>query len=188
MLSSAHATDPIADPADVCLIVEGCYPYVPGGVSAWIDWLMRSLPETRFKLVALWPRPMAMKSRYSPPPNLIGIDHLYLQQFGAKPVTRGAVPLGIEHLGESLTRLTTQGGAAALSEVMQELALMRRHTSLDQLFNSPASWRLDAGLPPTRSRRANGTSWPGHKASPTPTSTACSTPCRWKTRRRWRRR
>ena len=130
------------DAADVCLIVEGCYPYVPGGVSAWIDWLMRALPETRFSLVALWPRPMAMKARYARPPNLIGIEHLYLQQFGARPVTGGSVPLGIEHLSESLTRLTTQGGAAALSEVMQELALMRRHVSLEQLFNSPAAWQL----------------------------------------------
>ncbi len=127
---------------DVCLIVEGCYPYVPGGVSAWIDWLMRSLPETSFSIVALWPRPSAMKSRYAPPDNLIKVEHLYLQQFGSAPVTRGAVPLGIEHLSESLTRLTTQGGGRALSEVMQELGLMRRAISLDQLFNSPAAWQL----------------------------------------------
>lgn len=133
---------PVEDTADVCLVVEGCYPYVPGGVSAWIDWLMRSLPETRFKLVALWPRPMGLKPRYAPPPNLIAIEHLYLQQFGAKPVTRGAVPIGIEQLGESLTRLMTQGGSAVLSEVMEELAIMRRQTALDQLFNSPAAWRL----------------------------------------------
>ncbi len=42
----------LKDEADVCLIVEGCYPYVPGGVSAWIDWLMRSQPETRFSIVS----------------------------------------------------------------------------------------------------------------------------------------
>ena len=142
MLASTARTSKIAASADVCLIVEGCYPYVPGGVSAWIDWLMRSLPETSFSVVALWPRPSAMKSRYAPPENLIKVEHLYLQQFGSAPVIRGAVPLGIEHLSEALTRLTTQGGVLALSEVMQELGLMRRSVSLDQLFNSPAAWQL----------------------------------------------
>ena len=43
--------------ADVCLIVEGCYPYVQGGVAGWIDWLMRSQPHLTFAVVALWPRP-----------------------------------------------------------------------------------------------------------------------------------
>lgn len=142
MQLSAAPNPKTAAPADVCLIVEGCYPYVPGGVSAWIDWLMRSLPETSFSVVALWPKPSAMKSRYTPPDNLIKVEHLYLQQFGSAPVIRGAVPLGIEHLSEALTRLTTQGGVLALSEVMQELGLMRRTVSLDQLFNSPAAWQL----------------------------------------------
>ena len=138
------APRPVSSPAsaDVCLIVEGCYPYVPGGVSAWIDWLMRSLPETTFSVVALWPRPMALKSRYAAPGNLIKVEHLYLQQFGAAPVARGAVPLGIEHFSAALTRFMTQGGVQALSDVIQEIGLMRRSIRLDQLFNSPAAWQL----------------------------------------------
>ncbi len=128
--------------ADVCLIVEGCYPYVPGGVSAWIDWLMRSLPETSFTIVALWPRPMNLKSRYARPENLRSIEHLYLQQFGSQPSNRAPALIGIEHLSEALTRLMTQGGSAVLAEVMNELAIMRRRISLDQLFNSPAAWQL----------------------------------------------
>jgi glycosyltransferase involved in cell wall biosynthesis len=36
--------------ADVCLIVEGTYPYVTGGVSAWIHQLIDALPEIRFAL------------------------------------------------------------------------------------------------------------------------------------------
>ena len=128
--------------ADVCLIVEGCYPYVPGGVSAWIDWLMRSLPETSFTIVALWPRPMNVKSRYARPDNLRSIEHLYLQEFGAQPSNRAPKLAGIEHLSEALTRLMTQGGAAALAEVMEKLAVMRQRIALDQLFNSPAAWQL----------------------------------------------
>ena len=39
--------------ADICLVVEGSYPYVTGGVSSWIQWLVESLPELSFALVAL---------------------------------------------------------------------------------------------------------------------------------------
>jgi polysaccharide biosynthesis protein PelF len=138
----ARYNGPAAKDVDVCIIVEGCYPYVPGGVSAWIDWLMKSQPDARFSVVALWPRPMKMAPRYAAPENMARLDHLYLQQFGAHPTTRGAPPIGIERLGESLTRLMTEGGATALTEVMEELAHLKRKQNLAQMFNSPAAWQI----------------------------------------------
>jgi glycosyltransferase involved in cell wall biosynthesis len=128
--------------ADVCLIVEGCYPFVPGGVSSWIDWLMRSQPETRFSIIALWPRPMDLRSRYTRPDNLVRLDYLYLQQFGAPPTSGGRVPSGIAKLGDVLTKFTTRGGTAAFAQVIDELRHVRRKRSIAELFNSPASWRL----------------------------------------------
>lgn len=38
---------------DVCLIVEGCYPFVTGGVSSWLDWLIRKQPDLRFGVIAI---------------------------------------------------------------------------------------------------------------------------------------
>ncbi len=142
MNATAAATVQSTDPVDVCLIVEGCYPYVPGGVSSWLDWLMKSQPEVRFSIVSLWPRPMGLKSRYPAPPNLIDFQHLYLQQFGAKPKSRGRVPPNIDQLGDRLTRLMTKGGAAPLAELIEELNRTRRYMSLEELFNSPAAWQL----------------------------------------------
>ena len=60
--------------ADVCIMVEGAYPYVPGGVSSWIDWLIRSQPDTTFSVVALLPRPASQKHRYRRPENVIGFQ------------------------------------------------------------------------------------------------------------------
>ncbi len=142
MLKVALHRESTAVEADVCIIVEGCYPYVPGGVSAWIDWLMKSQPETRFSVVTLWPRPATMRSRYAPPKNLVHLDHLYLQQFGAHPTTRGSAPAGIDRLGHALTQLMTGGGALALTNVMDELTHVRRRQNLSQFFNSPAAWQL----------------------------------------------
>lgn len=127
---------------DVCIIVEGCYPYVPGGVSSWIDWLIRSQPETSFSVVALWPRPTDQKPRYELPPNVLSFHHVFLQDFGAAPRTRLAIPPGVGELGRALTRLTTRGGVEALWDVTMRLREMRSHVSLPVLFNSPVAWQL----------------------------------------------
>ncbi|MCD4778756.1 MAG: DUF3492 domain-containing protein, partial [Desulfobacterales bacterium] len=29
--------------SDICLVVEGNYPYVTGGVSSWLQWLMEKM-------------------------------------------------------------------------------------------------------------------------------------------------
>ncbi len=141
---AASATLPRDDrqPADVCLIVEGCYPYVPGGVSAWIDWLMRTQPQTSFSIVALWPRPMGLTPRYQLPPNVIGLEHLYLQDFGSRPTGREASAEQLHHLAVALSRLTTAGGVDALSEVTTLIGELRKDMRLEELFNSPSAWRV----------------------------------------------
>ena len=37
----------------VCIVAEGCYPYVVGGVSSWIHSLINSFPETEFILLTI---------------------------------------------------------------------------------------------------------------------------------------
>ena len=90
--------------ADVCIIVEGAYPYVPGGVSSWIDWLIRSQPEMTFSVVALLPRPTAAKTRYRRPGNVIGFQNVYLQDFGARPIMRMAIPGETDALAVALSQ------------------------------------------------------------------------------------
>lgn len=45
--------------ATVLLTTEGTYPYESGGVSVWCDRLIRSLPETRFRILAITGAPDA---------------------------------------------------------------------------------------------------------------------------------
>jgi Domain of unknown function (DUF3492). len=37
--------------ADICLLLEGTYPYIRGGVSTWVHQLIQGLPQYRFALV-----------------------------------------------------------------------------------------------------------------------------------------
>jgi glycosyltransferase involved in cell wall biosynthesis len=135
---------PDARPADsdVCIIVEGCYPYVPGGVSAWIDWLMRAQPETRFSVVTLWPKPATDAPRYALPRNVVGFHHLYLQDFGARPATRLRIPGGTDRLADALSSLVGTGGRESLALLLAEVERVRRHVTLPRLFNSPAAWEI----------------------------------------------
>lgn len=65
-------------PSDVCLILEGTYPYVAGGVSSWVHDLVRSLPELTFALVHIGPKPGAYGApRYEVPANVTILDERY---------------------------------------------------------------------------------------------------------------
>jgi glycosyltransferase involved in cell wall biosynthesis len=127
---------------DVCLIVDGCYPYVPGGVSGWIDWLLRTQGETSFQIVALWPKPTTQQPRYALPPNVTALHHLYLQDFGAEPVKSLPLPDGMDELASALGDLMAIGGHKALARVGEALAHTRQGLSLPVLFNSPLAWDI----------------------------------------------
>jgi glycosyltransferase involved in cell wall biosynthesis len=57
---------------DVCLILEGTYPYRTGGVSAWVQTLLTGLPDLTFAVVHLRAGDQGSREfRYPPPPNLV---------------------------------------------------------------------------------------------------------------------
>ena len=37
----------------VCIVAEGCYPFVVGGVSSWIHSMIRLFPKTEFVILAI---------------------------------------------------------------------------------------------------------------------------------------
>ena len=42
--------------ADVCLVLEGTYPFVSGGVSAWVHHLATHLPNLTFAVLHISPK------------------------------------------------------------------------------------------------------------------------------------
>lgn len=127
---------------DVCIIVEGCYPYVPGGVSSWIDWLIKSQPETTFSVVTLWPKPTTQAPRYRLPENAKALHHVFIQDFGAVPMTSIRDVPNIDAVGRGLHELMTRGGMGPLARVSRDVQEMRRYVTLSEFFNSPLAWRV----------------------------------------------
>ncbi len=64
----------------ICMIAEGCYPYVVGGVSSWIHNLIRSFPGQEFVILAIVAdRSWRGKFVYDLPDNVTEVHELYLE-------------------------------------------------------------------------------------------------------------
>jgi len=65
--------------ADVCLILEGTYPYVSGGVSNCVHQLISMLPRTTFSLVYIGPDSDELLTlKFKLPPNVVSVQELFL--------------------------------------------------------------------------------------------------------------
>ncbi|MBI9106256.1 MAG: GT4 family glycosyltransferase PelF [Spirochaetales bacterium] len=74
----------------VCIILEGSYPYVTGGVSAWTHDLIINLPEIDFVLFTISPE-KDMELRYSLPDNVVEHADIVLNKHyesTAKPASK----------------------------------------------------------------------------------------------------
>lgn len=63
----------------ICIVAEGCYPYVVGGVSSWIHNLIKLFPNIEFVVLAILAnRDMSGKFVYELPKNVTELHELYL--------------------------------------------------------------------------------------------------------------
>ena len=65
----------------ICLLAEGCYPYVVGGVSSWVQMLMEGFPQYEFFIYALGADSRDKgKFKYKFPKNMAGIQEVFLDE------------------------------------------------------------------------------------------------------------
>ena len=130
--------------ADVCLIVEGCYPHIMGGVSSWVDWLVRSLPDCSFALVSVVSGDEPRVGKYTFPPNLVRFAELDLR--GPPPGRfKGSFkiePAKCESFADVLAKLVTVGGLAPLSGLISEMEDFPKYPTFQNLTDSEFSWQV----------------------------------------------
>ena len=64
---------------DICLLLEGTYPYVRGGVSTWMHQIIKGLPEFSFHIIFLGSSPeLYDEPAYELPDNVVGFEMHYL--------------------------------------------------------------------------------------------------------------
>lgn len=80
MFGAANAAAPAAKPqADVTLLLEGTFPYVSGGVSSWVNQIIRGFPDLTFAVVFIGSRPEDYGDmKYQVPDNVVALETHYL--------------------------------------------------------------------------------------------------------------
>ncbi|MCP4754704.1 MAG: DUF3492 domain-containing protein [Proteobacteria bacterium] len=128
--------------ADVCLILEGTYPYVPGGVSGWVHELIFEQSHLAFHIIALLPPGGGLKKHYEIPNNVVGLTRITLQDLGTTGVrttSRQRRKL-FEKLEMPLLNLLTRARLKDLDRLLEILGEMGRPLGQDVLLNSKEAW------------------------------------------------
>ena len=95
--ASSNTSNPVlprSDNVDVLLLLEGTFPYVAGGVSSWVNQIIRGFPDLRFGAIFIGSRPQDYGDmRYALPDNLVHLEVTYLyDNLGGSDIRPSKVP------------------------------------------------------------------------------------------------
>lgn len=128
--------------SDVCLLLEGTYPYVAGGVSTWVYGLIKQMKDVSFSLLYLGARrPTVKKMHYEIPPNVVDFREIYLFDYHDRPVrTKPLDKRNFEIVKNFLSRAKKQD--PALFEKL--ISISRDSSSIDiyDLAHSHEGWKI----------------------------------------------
>ncbi|MDN3564993.1 GT4 family glycosyltransferase PelF [Paeniroseomonas aquatica] len=135
-------TRPPAREADICIVLEGAYPFIAGGVSSWTHELIRAQSDLSFHLVTLTADETPKPLRFDLPANVIQMTEIPLQCVETRLEGGREVERLIGALAEPLGRLCAGGGLEAFSGVLAALKRHPRAAMRAALMNSEASFRM----------------------------------------------
>lgn len=128
--------------ADICLILEGNYPYTQNGLSKWVHHLIEAHQDKSFHLLTLSGKHQDLSTRFQLPNNVV--SHL--------DITLGELPEGVRKpkgatqllhkLQPPLTRLLGRGGLEDLREVLDIIRPVRHQLGSQFLLNSRQVWEM----------------------------------------------
>jgi glycosyltransferase involved in cell wall biosynthesis len=135
--SQGNGADKTA-PADVCLIVEGGYPYVTGGVASWTDALMRASPQITFHIIAIAISKQPRRRIFVLPDNAVGVTDVIIDV-----CPRGRIPTRkdvdrVKRVLRLLEESLTTGDETTFMELIEQV----RITGFGQaaLLDSKEGW------------------------------------------------
>ena len=127
------------DNLTVCLTLEGSYPFITGGVSAWVQELITALPEVRFALFTISPK-KDQSLKYTLPPNVVCHKDLVLherQKIRKRP--RGSTAGMVESIAAMHASLASRS-APALEDIVQRMPA--GYFLYSDALRNDAAWRM----------------------------------------------
>ncbi len=128
--------------ADVCMILEGTYPYVSGGVSTWTHELISRHSDLNFHLLTILPPNADTEPKYNIPSNVVGITDVQLHQVPAQTKISDMHEILEDLEGPLLALVSEEGQLDDFTTILEILANYRGRIGFDGLMNSMAAWEL----------------------------------------------
>jgi glycosyltransferase involved in cell wall biosynthesis len=136
--------------ADICLLLEGTYPYVAGGVSTWVHQLLTAFPQWKFAILYLGAeRQPHAKPKYTIPANVVAIEEVYLFEQTASRCngTAGTLPDSWSSVYQQLRSLFSQSPCGTATELdliasMMQHIMEHRGVSFEEFFHSTQTWAV----------------------------------------------
>jgi glycosyltransferase involved in cell wall biosynthesis len=133
--------------SDVCLVLEGTYPYVRGGVSAWVHRIITCMPDVRFSILSIMPTPADTRvERYELPGNVESLINIYVHDHRFRPrLFSRSTPRLFEYF-EMFYRGIDEMSKERMERFLLELMNERERLDLNHAFSSREFWRAVTNL------------------------------------------
>lgn len=128
------------DKADICLLLEGTYPYVRGGVSSWTHELIKHQSQFNFHIVCIVPDDNNLELQFKLPDNILSVSNIVLREI---PINKSAPSNNIikQIQPELLKIINNNADINDFAKVMQTLQKVKSSIGEDYLLNSEDAWQ-----------------------------------------------
>lgn len=140
---------PTAKEADIAFLLEGTFPYVSGGVSSWVNQIIKAHPEYRFALIFIGSRRQDYKEhKYSLPENVVHYEEHFIYDFDEEkktPVPRKgdeATFAKVNALHEGFHGQTTVAEALAAFRAIAPVMTSGGKLDLEDFLHSELAWEV----------------------------------------------
>ncbi len=134
----------MAEEADICLFLEGTYPYITGGVSSWTHALIKAQSHLKFSLVCLLPPDFQPELRYTLPDNVVSIQNIHLQRLpeGVKEISEKEESELFNVIERNVLNIQYRAKTKHLEEILNVLDREGEPLGEEILLNSLRAWRM----------------------------------------------
>lgn len=128
--------------ADICLVVEGTYPYVVGGVASWTHELIQRQSHLTFHIVCILPKDFVPEVKFQIPSNVLGITNIFLHDLPeGREMSRSAADDLMMRIQEPLSEIIRGTGLEPFRRLM-EVFKNNRDLGFGAVMNSRSAWEL----------------------------------------------
>ena len=128
--------------SDICLILEGSYPYVAGGVSTWTHDLIKAQAPLTFSIVALTADDRPRDLRYELPDNVVEVVNVPLRSGANGPSHKFGAGRLLGSLTDALIAMRGDTAQHGFRQAVSLLSDTRSSLGTRLLMNSPEAWEM----------------------------------------------